>query len=565
MNLYDQIHQRVENNKVIQWFNGPKLPQEPQGPENHYFQRSIAKILAPLEERTHNLTKRWSNKLVLLIIYAIWIIANALLVKYSWYEASTSLGNPKTLSCTESFWKRLDGCGLDGLSCGPFESSSIPFRCPRGCDSTTLANKRTIGLNEPNGVTLVIGGGDSKVYRADSWICSSAYHSGYISKFKGGCGAVRQIGQHTSFQSSDENGISSVDFPSSFPSSYIFDNDNIDSSHCEDLRMPILAFNIVMSALVSLLLSPSPLLYYWTLICLGYWNNELASEPRSLPPDLEGGFKDFLPTLFVAYCLWRLAIRFCLPFWQKMPVERTILTLVPFWLGLLVTVLGDSPLDRLYGPDIAEHPEAIVTIVIVVIVIVILGFNQARVFRKYGKFWTYIKWYFLLGLFVIMPACLLPELSFRLHHYILALLLLPLTALPTRVSLICQWFLIGLLLNGVARWGMDSILQTADSLRRDAALGSLLPSFSGLDNSTIFWNDIPANADWDGFKLLINDVLKLSANSSTLSYRLEDTDTDIPYYARLAYSNGNEAGDFTKAATIWLNNSTFIPPRPGSS
>lgn len=120
-------------------------------------------------------------------------------------------------------------------------------------------------------------------------------------------------------------------------------------------------------------------------------------------------------------------------------------------------------------------------------------------------------------------------------------------------------------MNGVARWGMDSILQTADSLRRDAALGSLLPSFSGLDNSTIFWNDIPANADWDGFKLLINDVLKLNANSSTLSYRLEDTDTDIPYYARLAYSNGNEAGDFTKAATIWLNNSTFIPPRPGSS
>lgn len=414
----ESYKERLQRNTVISWLSGPKPPKQLLGPENHYVPRGLS-LLGRLEKRTLSSTRRCRNGLVILAVYALWIIANALLVKYSWYEASTSLGTPEILSCTESFWRRLDGCGLNGDSCKPFETQPIAFRCPRGCQSTTLANKRTIGLNEPNGVTLVVGGGnkedplDSKIYRADSWICSSSYHSGMISKTMGGCGAVRQIGQHTDFFGSNENGIDSVSFHTSFPSSYIFDN-NIDSSHCEDYRMPILAFNIVMTVLVSLILSPNSLVYYWSLICLGYWNNALASEPRSLPPDLEGAFKDFLPTLFVAYCIWRLAVRFCLPFWSKMPIERTILTLVPFWLGLLVTVLGDSPLDRLYGPDISGHPEAIVTIVIVVIIIVILGLNQARVFRSTGKFWLYIKWYFLLGLFVIMPACLLPTLSFRL-------------------------------------------------------------------------------------------------------------------------------------------------------
>lgn len=226
---------------------------------------------------------------------------------------------------------------------------------------------------------------------------------------------MRQIGAHTNFigSTNPNNDLKSIDFPSSFPSSYIFE-DNIETSHCRDLRQPILAFNIVMSVLVSLFFRPPPLVWFWTLISLGYWNNALASEPRSIPPNLEGAFKDFLPTLFASYALWRLAYRFCLPYWHNLPLEGSALTLAPFWLGLLVTVLGDSPLDRLYGPDIANHPEAIVTIVIVVIVVVILALNQARVFRQCGKFWTYIKWYFLLGLFIIMPACLLPTLNFRL-------------------------------------------------------------------------------------------------------------------------------------------------------
>lgn len=70
---------------------------------------------------------------------------------------------------------------------------------------------------------------------------------------------------------------------------------------------------------------------------------------------------------------------------------------------------------------------------------------------------------------------------------------------------------------------------------------------------------------WDGFELLINDVLRLKANASTHSYTFERNDTSVPYFARLAYANGDEAGDFTKAATVFINNDTMVPPEPGPS
>lgn len=84
-------------------------------------------------------------------------------------------------------------------------------------------------------------------------------------------------------------------------------------------------------------------------------------------------------------------------------------------------------------------------------------------------------------------------------------------------------------------------MQTTESLRRDAALGSDLPSFIGLENSTtLTWNPIPTGGNWDGFKLIINDVLSLSTSNDTTSYQFDDVDQNIPYFARLAYSKSSQ-------------------------
>ena len=102
-----------------------------------------------------------------------------------------------------------------------------------------------------------------------------------------------------------------------------------------------------------------------------------------------------------------------------------------------------------------------------------------------------------------MVIALLPGLEFRLHHYIISMVLIPGTAFPTRLSAIYQGFLLGMFLNGVAAWGFDSILQTAADVRDiptspvgpltsadglftqlqgDGASGSAMPSF--VTNST---------------------------------------------------------------------------------
>lgn len=146
--------------------------------------------------------------------------------------------------------------------------------------------------------------------------------------------------------------------------------------------------------------------------------------------------------------------------------------------------------------------------------------------------------------------------------------------------------LLGLFLNGAARWGFDSILQTAAEVRRDAALGSDLPSFDlttiDVSNPLITWSAIPESlsSSWDGFALIVNDVLRYTGQSTnftmptttgnaTITNNSTASDTvwrtDIPYYLRLAYISSGSSGDFTKAAIAWLGNGTFVTPQPGPS
>lgn len=162
---------------------------------------------------------------------------------------------------------------------------------------------------------------------------------------------------------------------------------------------------------------------------------------------------------------------------------------------------------------------------------------------------------------------------------------IPATAFPTRLSLVYQGLvirytyvrsrlttqfsiLLGLFLNGAARWGFDSILQTPAQLRRDAPLGSDLPAFamSSIDvaSPSVSWSAIPANLtdSWDGFALLVNDVLRYTGSGT--NYSLAGLRPDIPYYFRLAYQLQGSSGDFTKAAVGYLNG-TWVAPAAGPS
>ena len=167
----------------------------------------------------------------------------------------------------------------------------------------------------------------------------------------------------------------------------------------------------------------------------------------------------------MAYGIWRVAFRFVLPAFMAMPLEATVWYIGPYWVGVLANVtFGKIPINRLLASDIRSRPGALTALLIVVAIVLVMIINQARVIRKTGWLPHYVGWYFAGGL-VLLVLALLPGLTLRLHHYFVALVLLPVTAFPTRLSAVYQAFLLGLVVNDGAAFGWDSILQTAAEVR----------------------------------------------------------------------------------------------------
>lgn len=293
--------------------------------------------------------------------------------------------------------------------------------------------------------------------------CSHDHSRGLISSSRGGCASLQLLGNFTDFLPFAGHGLTSLGFPTIFPLSFRF-LDSTSLTHCEDYRDPALAFNVLITCLLFFVLRPKPLVLYWCLVCIGFWHVALFSQPQASPPSLSTAFGTFLPALFIAYAFWRLAIRFTLPAFSKAPIEAGVLYLAPLWVGLLNNLTFDQiPISRLTASDLTKRSGAITALVIILLIVVVIVVNQIRVVRKTGWLPYYVGWYILGGLVTLVIA-LLPGLELRLHHYIVAMVLMPGTAFPTRLSAIYQGLLLGLFLNGGAAFGFDSILQTADEV-----------------------------------------------------------------------------------------------------
>ena len=289
---------------------------------------------------------------------------------------------------------------------------------------------------------------------------------GYVSESRGGCATVNLVGTFSDFIASSARGIQSVGFPGEFPLSMRFTKSDR-YTHCADLHNEATILNVIVSVLLFLVLRPHPLVLFWSLVCLGYWHIALFADPRSMPPDLEGAFADFLPMIFVAYAIWRVAYRHCFLHFSEIPLERALWYLPAYWVGISWKVTFEKlPLDRLLGSDIKARSGAIATLVVFVVIILACVVNQLRIIRKTG--WTFwVVWRYAVAGLVILVLAMLPNLVFRLHHYFAALLLLPLTAFPTRLSLLYQALCLGMFLDGVAKFRFDSILQSPDVVSID--------------------------------------------------------------------------------------------------
>jgi hypothetical protein len=540
------------------------------------------------------------NKLhwiALVAVYVGWILGFAFLAKALWYESSLTIdgveSTPAFLSCTSTYWLRNGECGIDGEACAPFYTPTAeagqPFRCPAQCVDVTLLNPRAVGSELANYQPLVVGGGDAnRTYRGDSFICAAAIHAGVIRNERGGCGSVRLVGAHAGFDASTAHGIESIGFDAAFPVAYRFEAVQ-GQTDCTDRRWQGYVFNALMTAVVGFVLRPKRIVWFWTLACVGFWHITLVSEPRDYPPPIGAAVGDFLPFLFVCYAIWRLAFRFVWPAFSHLPLESTLWTLGFWWLGVLLNVVFDKvPLQRLVARDIRQQPGSLVALIVIVVVVLAIAVNQVRVMRATGELPKYLSLYALGGVGVGLAAAV-PGETLRLHHYIIALVLLPACAFPTRLGLVYIAFLLGMYTNGIARWGFDGLLQDNAVVQGDATGGTARPSFNttpqdwARSEGVVRWNAFE-DGGWDGYQLLVDDVLRyegaqtsfnlmsvvdrmvqqIEADGQPLDTAPSNETMSAKHYVRVAFSAAGSPGDFTRAA-VALANGTWIPAPSGAT
>ncbi|KAK2623793.1 hypothetical protein QTJ16_006974 [Diplocarpon rosae] len=562
---------------VAQWAKGPDPPCT-------YKIEPILPIVQefPIRILDHYIPKR-RHKLALLIgFYCAWILTFALIMRQG--TVATEIegwGAPVTISCGSTYWVPGNRCGLNGNDCRPFNGSGFPFRCPANCASTMVLNPRAVGAQEINYRPLVIGGPseDEKapVYRSDSFVCGAAIHAGIIDNASGGCGVVSLVGKHINYQSSKRHGIKSIGFDSEFPSSFTFQP----GTTCEatDARWSLLCVSLTFTILLSLF-TTSPSLFYFSIFTGVFFHVGLASDPpghSTMTGLISNLLGKFLPAAFCALVIYRyMGVRRALS-GLSAQIEKTVLWLGGCWFGALSNYTLDwIPIQRLNAHDLEQQPGAKLALALIIALITLIVIKQVFFFRREGRLIRYLGIY---GIFVgaILLSLLLPGLSLRIHHYILALLLLPGTSMQTRPALLYQGLLVGLFINGIARWGFDSVLQTPSALQGDAQHNSKLPVIPapnitlGVEISTISFSWLTPPEPFDGISVLVNDVERFRGytdeglpSDKVFVWGRQGEGLSRNDYFRFAYMQGSMSWDYTKAGT-WTKDGGWVQMKKGPS
>ncbi|KAI5924129.1 LCCL domain-containing protein [Camillea tinctor] len=561
---------------VVRWIKGPQTPKtwkiEPLFPVIQH---------APINLLNRFLPNQRPRFWLFIAYFAAWILAFSLVL---WRGQTASdidgFGQPSVISCGTTFWTKDNGCGLDGMNCRPFNGSYFPFRCPSNCNSYQTLNPRAVGVQEVVYAPLIIGGpadsatAEDPVYRGDSFICGAAIHAGVVSASQGGCGLLYLVGQSPNYTGSDRNGITSYGFDSYFPLSFTFQSGV--GCQARDDRWNLLAVSVVFTVVLSLFTTSSAAFFFATFI-IAFWQVGMASDRPSETYSVGALFSDilgkFLPAMFCAWVIYdKMGVRRTLR-GLTAQVEKTVLWLGACWVGALTNYTLDFiPIQRLTGHDLEQQPGAKAALAIIVIILVIVVAFQIWYFRQEGRLVRYLKLYALFILGIIISVSL-PGLNLRIHHYILALLLLPGTSMQTRPALLYQGVLVGLFINGIARWGFDPFLQTSASLQNDAQLGSALPQIlapvinSSLSTITFQWAS-PPEVRYDGISILVNDVERFRGYFDTPGddsfVWTRANGSSYNEYFRFGYMQGSETEDYTKAGT-WTAEMEWIEMESGAS
>ncbi|KAK3620432.1 hypothetical protein LTR56_023404 [Elasticomyces elasticus] len=426
-------------------------------------------------------------------------------------------------------------------------------------------------------------------YRADSFICASAVHAGFLQDLDGGCGVLKLTGEQPAFTSSIRFGIQSIGFDSYFPKSFGFEAGS--KTACKDLRWVGLIGSAAHTVVLGLFTTDAAV-FFWGSFTGLFFHVALISDPPTLNADslpdiyalISIAVGRFLPAAFCAWVIYRYVALHSLH-GLTAQVEKTLFWLGAAWVGALNNYTFDRlPIQRLTSHDIMAQPGALTTLVVIVVVIVSIAIGQAWAFRMEGRLFTYVQLYGVFAMGILFTLAI-PGLELRIHHYILALLLLPGTSFQNRLSLIYQGLLVGLFINGVARWGFDSVLQTPGELIMDGQLGTVLPNVTVVaarpENITFSLGALPmydtkTMLNYHGISALVNDVERFRGSTidggnitwTWVRHGLPDHDLELhadwPEYFRFGYVTGDQLGDYTKAGK-WTHDGSWVDMKTGPS
>lgn len=586
---------------TVTWVQGPKPPRiytiDPIFPKIQH---------APIALLDRYLPRPSQRFWLLMAFYACWLFAFAMVLWKSSFSAEIpGYGSPMRLGCQARSWNDGNGCGINGDQCRPFSNATLAFRCPAACAEIEMLRHHAVGDQDVVYQSLLVGGPTERhtgyedevhnnaIYRGDSFICAAAVHSGFLNDAEGGCGVLTLTGEQFDFPSTKSHGIRSVGFDSHFPHSFGFLAGS--KSQCKDLRWSALGVSVTFSVVLSLFTTSAPV-FFWSHFVNFFFTTALATDPPALTDYyslLSIAFGRFLPACFCGWVTYRYTAKRTLTDLTAQ-IEKTILWLGPAWVGTLNSVTFDKiPIERLTPHDIKAQPGAVPALIIIVLSIFFIALGQAWAFRVEGRMPRYLALYTLFVASLLLMVAV-PGLNLRIHHYILALLLLPGTSFQNRPSLVYQGLLVGLFVNGIARWGFDSILQTPTELLKGVQQGSILPAISVLATtaSNITFNlgplpryDEKLDRRFDGVSVLVNDVEQFRGYGDNRQYwdsyvaganfswtwerYVVHTPKDVgksssaaegedgglksagvkvlPEYFRFGYMGGSTPGDFTKA------------------
>jgi hypothetical protein len=416
------------------WLSGPKTLRK----------QTIQPFLPDLQSSPNRLVHRIcptprSRRHMQALFLILWLVLFTIPLVWSNLPTKDSFGQDVVnLDCIDTLFKWKNECGLDGIDCRPFSNKTLAFRCPVGCKDVKILNPRLVGATNVIYRPLVVGGPE---YRGDSFICASAVHAGVIRDRSGGCGRLDRIGRHEIFPSSQGQGIESVGFDSYFPMAFTVSNDPGIQCGPGEFRAFLFFISLAFTSLLCIFTTSER--YFFVIFTAIFLHVGLVSDPpgastyntSTLPDHLSKVAAGLLPAMFCAAVMYKLIVARTLSNIQA-PLEKTVLWLGGFWFGALSNITFEwIPITRLTSRDLEQQAGAKLALAFIIIAVSCIVVQQAYSLWLEGRLMSYLALYaiFIAG---IIFCLMIPGVEFRLHHYVLALLLLPGTSIQTRPSLL---------------------------------------------------------------------------------------------------------------------------------